>query len=81
MKYERDWVRQDLSRKRLDGPHEQSDCICGRQSCFDRIYTPSCKKQHENFYAMFQFKGPSPDQFSLFVICNQEPIVEAEIHY
>ena len=30
---------------------------------------------------MFQFKDPSPDQFSLFVVCNQEPIVEAEIYY
>ena len=68
MKYERDWVRQESSRRRLDGPHELSDCICGRQTCSDRIDTPSCEKKHENFDVVFQFKNPSPDHFSLLVV-------------
>lgn len=43
MKYERDWARQESSRRRSeDGPREL--CRSAFTSRFDRIDTPGCEK-------------------------------------
>ena len=61
MKYEKDWVRQESSSRRPDGLHNLSGCICRRQPCFDRTYTPSCEMSDLNNYAVLQFKDASLD--------------------
>lgn len=55
MKYERDWVRQESSRRRLDGLHELCQIAFAGVNLASIDYIPSCEKDDYQLHnALFQ---------------------------